>query len=793
MMFLCWKWSHHGKNLLSAVERGDSRLAEQILEEDPVCAFYTTFRTRKHPLAVAAERGDLAMLQAIHAAAERSGVEAQLVMDCAGSQQRTPVMFACQNGHLDCLSFLMDHGANGMLYTWNTRHETALHVAAAAGHAACTSRLLQSTLINGANGRVALARAVYGEGTRYIDALNGNGLSALHLAAAHGNSDTALALIRAGANIMGLVAATRVRPVSSYMYPGSNALHVAAACGHSEVAGLLLDAQAANPGSADLRRVRNSHGLRPSHCARLAGHHDVGRLVHYSPAVFGRPRSGSRIRSISGLGGHSAADLDTLLGMLVARAKLLLSLRLADPRSRATDDKALNSMLAAVGRTASAPDMLQLLASVQGRTPRGQQFPFASASGVGLLANRPADSFQVTGVPTNANTFRYYAASVLVETAIEALTSAAVEGHRSSQSPLEATTSAGSLAGLPLQASVSSHEAVDTSEFSNHVPAGHVATRAPWSEAAGGAPGLVRSGRQLSGLLGRWRQRQRRRQRRDDHPTPDAAAAAAMESFSTAPYSRGSLSMVASTAVNPSAASVIARTARRDPFQESDSHADTVPSLESVHASSADGIPVVTGAPPTHVEAATGSSGARSVSWAAVAAAAAAAEASATRGALSSRSERCIRNGSISFEYGVSDGTRPAAVSVPTSHAEVGMERHITGTSVQLTRTANDDRTGCSGDAGECRPEDDCHCNSICGGELGDNTDAVTANGSVECENLCTICMDEDVRVSVAGCGHGLCLGCAYQLCSRGLAQPSCPFCRAPIANFDRQSNQVSA
>lgn len=29
-MFLCWKWSHHGKSLLSAVERGDSRLAEQV-------------------------------------------------------------------------------------------------------------------------------------------------------------------------------------------------------------------------------------------------------------------------------------------------------------------------------------------------------------------------------------------------------------------------------------------------------------------------------------------------------------------------------------------------------------------------------------------------------------------------------------------------------------------------------------------------------------------------------------------------------------------------------------------
>lgn len=57
----------------------------------------------------------------------------------------------------------MDQGADGMLYTWNTRHETALHVAAAAGHASCISCLLRSSLVNGANGRVDLAQAVYGE------------------------------------------------------------------------------------------------------------------------------------------------------------------------------------------------------------------------------------------------------------------------------------------------------------------------------------------------------------------------------------------------------------------------------------------------------------------------------------------------------------------------------------------------------------------------------------------------------------------------------------------------------
>lgn len=41
------------------------------------------------------------------------------------------------------------------------------------------------------------------------------------------------------------------------------------------------------------------------------------------------------------------------------------------------------------------------------------------------------------------------------------------------------------------------------------------------------------------------------------------------------------------------------------------------------------------------------------------------------------------------------------------------------------------------------------------------------------------------MQVAAGGCGHGLCVRCAYQLCARGLALPACPFCRATINSFE--------
>jgi hypothetical protein len=55
---------------------------------------------------------------------------------------------------------------------------------------------------------------------------------------------------------------------------------------------------------------------------------------------------------------------------------------------------------------------------------------------------------------------------------------------------------------------------------------------------------------------------------------------------------------------------------------------------------------------------------------------------------------------------------------------------------------------------------------------------------AVAAVQMCAICMDAVLEVSIGGCGHALCRRCAYQLCARGLASPICPFCRGAIQQF---------
>ncbi|KXZ46698.1 hypothetical protein GPECTOR_41g662 [Gonium pectorale] len=69
-----------------------------------------------------------------------------------------------------------------------------------------------------------------------------------------------------------------------------------------------------------------------------------------------------------------------------------------------------------------------------------------------------------------------------------------------------------------------------------------------------------------------------------------------------------------------------------------------------------------------------------------------------------------------------------------------------------------------------------------------DDTPAASESGSDwsdDDRNVCSICMDLPVAVLVAGCQHGLCVQCAFQLCVKGRELPSCPFCRQKIGGFE--------
>lgn len=80
------------------------------------------------------------------------------------------------------------------------------------------------------------------------------------------------------------------------------------------------------------------------------------------------------------------------------------------------------------------------------------------------------------------------------------------------------------------------------------------------------------------------------------------------------------------------------------------------------------------------------------------------------------------------------------------------------------------------------------------GGLSGDNSPARSESGSEWSEddsNVCSICMDLPVAVLVASCRHGLCVQCAFQLCTKGRELPCCPFCRCKIAGFVQVEDAV--
>lgn len=51
--------------------------------------------------------------------------------------------------------------------------------------------------------------------------------------------------------------------------------------------------------------------------------------------------------------------------------------------------------------------------------------------------------------------------------------------------------------------------------------------------------------------------------------------------------------------------------------------------------------------------------------------------------------------------------------------------------------------------------------------------------------NLCSICMEYAVTITLTSCNHSLCGGCARKLLSAGTASAcQCPFCRTYIRGF---------
>ncbi len=108
----------------------------------------------------------------------------------ASRYEPRPPLLACR--HAVCARLLLEDSADPLVA--NARGDTALHLAAGRGHAACLDMLLRSWVRNpGSGATVRAADALISDGLgeeRYVDTHNRAGLAALHLAVLGGSVES---------------------------------------------------------------------------------------------------------------------------------------------------------------------------------------------------------------------------------------------------------------------------------------------------------------------------------------------------------------------------------------------------------------------------------------------------------------------------------------------------------------------------------------------------------------------------------------------------------------------------
>ena len=109
----------------------------------------------------------------------------------------SPVHQAAQHGHLRIVRFLLSKGAS--LTAPNEAGQTILHLAAERGHEAVVEFVVQDAMAQAASGAMGMG----GSGTAavFIDRVDSQGYTALHLAAANGFEECVRILVEAGAEI----------------------------------------------------------------------------------------------------------------------------------------------------------------------------------------------------------------------------------------------------------------------------------------------------------------------------------------------------------------------------------------------------------------------------------------------------------------------------------------------------------------------------------------------------------------------------------------------------------------
>ncbi|XP_074581686.1 E3 ubiquitin-protein ligase XBAT33-like [Curcuma longa] len=254
-----------GERLVTAARDGDIIEAQKLVEMNPGLARYSTFAGLSSPLHAAAARGHTEIVMML--------LEKGADLNSRNICGQTPLMEACCSGRWEVVQTLL-------LYRCNVSKvellsgRTALHFAAAGGHARCI-RLLAADVYPGfplsaitnssdVEQMESLSAKHYDPLAlrRFINKEANGGITALHLAALNGHPNCVHLLLDLHANI----SATTLGCSSSTttIGAGSTPLHCAACGGNLKCCQILLARGAS-------RSTMNSNGWLPVDVARIRG------------------------------------------------------------------------------------------------------------------------------------------------------------------------------------------------------------------------------------------------------------------------------------------------------------------------------------------------------------------------------------------------------------------------------------------------------------------------------------------------------------------------------------------
>ncbi|KAL0911712.1 hypothetical protein M5K25_019871 [Dendrobium thyrsiflorum] len=247
------------QDLFAAVQSGELKEVESILQLDPGILQRSTFFSDLSVLHIAAANGYLEILSML--------LERWAHPDVLGRQKQTPLMLAAMHGKIACVEKLLRAGANILMFD-SVQGRTCLHYAAYYGHSDCLQAILQAAQAN-------LISESWGF-SRFVNVRDTKGETPLHIAAKQGRLACVRMLLDKGA----LVSASS----GNNGFRGPTPLHLAARKGSLECVRELLAWGADRHHMDSAGRTAYVIALRRNHlCAALLNPSSADPLVWPSP------------------------------------------------------------------------------------------------------------------------------------------------------------------------------------------------------------------------------------------------------------------------------------------------------------------------------------------------------------------------------------------------------------------------------------------------------------------------------------------------------------------------------